>query len=292
MGCCSSQSVGDNAYMPSSFTLTMAMPQVTEYRKGYNGRDAATPKYTGNKKILVVGTEERFLEMKNSKLFDTGNHPIETLVPLLYLRDAGFKFDFATPTGKPVHFEMWAFPNKDENVKTIFNDLKFQMDSPLKLTEINENLDEYIAMFIPGGHGAMHLANNEALGKLLRSAHSQEMTTISLCHGPAALLSAAVGVELASTGAAEEGSNEFIYKGYKICVFPDSVDDFTPKIGYMPGLMKVPVCGALLEKGIEIMNKADDDSTYIHKELITGASPKASNNLGKVASDELVKKLC
>lgn len=283
MGCCSSQSVQrDNAFMPSTFALSVACPQKTEYVKGYNGRDASSPKYTGQKKILVVGTEEQFLEMRNGTYFDTGNHPVETLVPMLYLRDVGFKFDFATPTGLPVHFEMWAFPNKDENVKALYEELKPAMDSPLKLTEIDESLSKYAAIFVPGGHGAMHLADNAALGKILRSAHGQRMTTISLCHGPAGLLSAAVG----------SGSEDFVYKGYKLNVFPDSIDDFTPNIGYMPGKMKVPVCGALLEKGVQIMNKADDDSTFVHEELITGASPKASNNLGKLVSDTLVKKLC
>ena len=201
-------------------------------------------------------------------------------MPLLYFRDAGFEFDFATPTGKPVHFEMWAFPQKDSNVKKIYDALKLSMDAPLTLTDIPESLDKYAAIFVPGGHGAMHLAGSEALGKLLRSAHSTELPTITLCHGPGTLLSAAVGDET------------FIYDGYKLCVFPDKVDNFTPKLGYMPGLMTNPVSATLAEKGCVLMNTEDDDKTWIHRELITGASPKASNNLGKVAADALVKKYC
>jgi molecular chaperone Hsp31 and glyoxalase 3 len=279
MGLCTSQLTGENLYAPSKFTQTMFMPSVTEFEKNYNGRSADSPAYKGGKKILVVMNEERALLMKNGKNFDTGNHPIETLVPLLYLRDAGFTFEFATPTGKPAHFEMWAFPKKDVNVKEIYDALKPAMDAPTALPAVDEKLSNYSAIFVPGGHGAMHLATNASLGALLRSANSQELTTLSLCHGPAGFLSSDIG-------------GEFPYKGYQINVFPDSVDDFTPTVGYMPGKMELPVCAALIAKGFEIMNTKDDDSTFTYKEVITGASPKASNNLGKVASDALVKKLC
>ena len=299
MGCCTSQPVGDNGFKPSSFALSVACPQRTAYSPGYQGRrggGADQPGgekekeeakrglvYTGTKKILVIGNEERFLEMENGKRFDTGNHPVETLVPLLYLRDAGFSFDFATPTGKPVHLEMWAFPSKDTHVKELYDALKPRLDAPLKLHEVDASLDDYAAIFIPGGHGAMHLVGNADLGVLLRSAHAQQLTTISICHGPAGLLAASVG---------SDPTSEFIYKDYKLNVFPDSVDEFSPKIGYMPGRMKLPLCRALLDRGVQIMNTKDDDSTYVHKELITGASPKASVQLGKLAADELVKKLC
>ena len=68
--------------------------------------------------------------------FSTGNHPVEALLPMLHLKNAGFEFEIATPTGKPVVFEMWAFPKKDEHVKSIFNESKSQaLISPLKLSE-------------------------------------------------------------------------------------------------------------------------------------------------------------
>jgi molecular chaperone Hsp31 and glyoxalase 3 len=40
------------------------------------------------------------MKMQNGKLFSTGNHPVEALLPMRHLRNAGFKFDIATPTGK------------------------------------------------------------------------------------------------------------------------------------------------------------------------------------------------
>ena len=46
------------------------------------------------------------------------------LVPMLHFRDAGFKFDIATTTGSPVVLEMWAYPTKDENVKSFHDEVR------------------------------------------------------------------------------------------------------------------------------------------------------------------------
>ena len=53
----------------------------------------------------------------------------------------------------------------------------------------------YVAVFLPGGHGAMlGLPGNADLGELLRWAHGRrgDVFTLAICHGPAALLAAAV----------------------------------------------------------------------------------------------------
>jgi molecular chaperone Hsp31 and glyoxalase 3 len=43
---------------------------------------------------------------------------------MLHLRNAGFDFEIATPTGKPVVLVMWAFLEKDEQVKSLYNKYK------------------------------------------------------------------------------------------------------------------------------------------------------------------------
>lgn len=63
--------------------------------------------------------------------------------------------------------------------------------------------------------------------KVLKWAVEQDKFIITLCHGPASLLAAAVG----------EQPENYIFKGYQICVFPDSLDKGANiDIGYMPGL--------------------------------------------------------
>ena len=213
----------DGSYSPSSLALSLGTVSKTDFE------DIKYTKYQGDKsKILVIFTEQKNLEMKNGKLFSTGNHPVEALVPMLHLKNAGFDFEIATPTGKPVVFEMWAFPNEDENVKAIYNAYKTSFEQPKKLTEFITNSfandSSYAAVFVPGGHGAMiGIPEDKNVSKVLNWAHQSDLFTITLCHGPGALLSTTLD------------NQKFLYEGYKMAVFPDAVDEMTPMIGYLPG---------------------------------------------------------
>ena len=242
-------------------------------------------KYQGDKsKILVIFTEQKNMQMQNGKLFSTGNHPIEALVPMLHLKNAGFDFEIATPTGKPVVFEMWAFPEKDEHVKAIYNEHKSSFENPKKLTDFIEssfnNTASYAAVFVPGGHGSMlGIPQDENVGKILNWAHQNDLFTVSLCHGPGSFLSTTLN------------NQDFLYKGYNMAVFPDSVDKQTPMIGYLPGHMPWGLSEKLKSLGANIVNTKSDKTVCLDRKLITGASPLASNELGKLAAQTLLKEL-
>ena len=269
----------DGSYSPSSLALSLGTVSKTDFE------DIKYTKYEGDKsKVLVIFTEEKNLEMKNGKLFSTGNHPIEALVPMLHLKNAGFDFEIATPSGKPVVFEMWAFPEEDANVTAIYNEYKSRFEKPKKLTEFIANSfandSSYAAVFIPGGHGAMiGLPADKNVGKVLNWAYQSELFTITLCHGPGVLLSTALD------------NQKFLYDGYKMAVFPDAVDEMTPVVGYLPGHMKKGVSERLKNLGVTIVNTESDKTVCVDRKLITGASPLASNELGKLAANTLLKEL-
>lgn len=269
----------DGSYSPSRLALMLATVQTTDFE------NIAYEKYQGDKsKILVIFTEQKDLEMQNGKAFSTGNHPVEALLPMLHLRNAGFDFVIATPTGKPVVFEMWAFPNEDENVKTIYNELKNSFDKPMNLTEFIDSsfndFESYAAVFVPGGHGAMiGIPEDRNVAKVLNWAHQRDLFTISLCHGPGSFLSTTLD------------GNKFIYEGYKMAVFPDAIDKQTPMIGYLPGQMSAGVSERLKNLGATIVNSESDATVCVDRKLITGASPLASNELGKLAANTLLSGL-
>lgn len=268
----------DGSFIPSKLALKLA----TSSKSDYEQLDYS--KYDGiKKKVLVIFTEQKNMKMKNGKLFSTGNHPIEALVPMLHLKSAGFEFEIVTPSGQPVIFEMWAFPKKDEAVTAIYNELKKSFEQPKSLKDfVNNSLDadQYAAIFVPGGHGVMlGIPEDENVGKVLRWAHNNDLFTITLCHGPGALMSTALN------------DKPFIYAGYKMAVFPDSVDKMTPSFGYLPGHMPSTLCDKLEEHGVTIINKKANKSVCLDRKLITGASPLASNNLGKLATNTLLKEL-
>ena len=269
----------DGSYSPSKLALKLATDQKTDFE------NISYKKYEGKKsKILVIFTEQKNLKMLNGKLFSTGNHPVEALLPMLHLKNAGFDFEIATPTGKPVVFEMWAFPEKDEHVKAIYKELKTDFEKPKKLADFMDSSfndsESYAAVFVPGGHGAMiGIPEDENVGKALNWANENDLFTITLCHGPGSLLSTTLN------------NQKFIYEGYKMAVFPDSVDKKTPLIGYLPGQMPHGLSEKLKSLGANIVNTKSDKTVCLDRKLITGASPLASNELGKLAAETLLKEL-
>ena len=267
----------DGSYSPSKMALKMAVTAKTDFD------NISYQKYTGKKsKILVIFTETKNLKMKNGKYFSTGNHPVETLLPMLHLKNAGFEFEITTPTGKPVVFEMWAFPEKDEHVKAIYNENKPSFEKPIKLSDfIKSSFDHsesYAAVFVPGGHGALiGIPEDKNVATILRWANEKDLFTISLCHGPGAFLSTTLD------------NHEFLYKGYNMAVFPDSVDNKTPMFGYLPGKMPYGLSEKLKSLGVNLMNTKMDKTVCVDRRLITGSSPLASNELGKLAANTLFK---
>lgn len=274
----------DDAWFPSPFSLTQYVPPKTDF-DGANYPN----KYTGGKwKVLLIATQERYLRMDGGEFFSTGNHPVEMLLPVLHLDAAGFDVDVATISGDPVKLEMWAFPKEDEAVKGIYEKYKSKLRSPLSLREVwgkgFTKETPYIAVFIPGGHGVMNdVPFSETVGNILRWVDEQKRYFISLCHGPASMLAATVGTP--------EGTKS-IYDGYKIVVFPDSLDKKANiDIGYIPGKMPWLVGEELRKSGIELLNSGITGQTHRDRNVLTGDSPLASNNLGKLAANAILEDL-
>ena len=83
----------------------------------------------------------------------------------------------------------------------------------------------------------------------------------------------------------------FLYAGYNMAVFPHSVDKMTPKIGYLPGQVPWELSEKLASLGAKIVNTKADKTVCLDRKLITGASPLAANELGKLVADTLLKAL-
>ena len=266
----------DGSYRPSKVALRLATSKTTDFS------DQRYDKYDGPRsKILVIATERKNMRMANGKEFSTGNHPVETLVPMLHLRNAGFDLEVATPTGAPAIFEMWAFPSEDNDVRDIFEEFSANFANPRSLADFVatslDNPERYAAVFVPGGHGAMlGIPGDPNVGIVLNWAYQHDLHTISICHGPGAFLATAL-----------EGQG-FLYDGYEMAVFPDSIDKKAPRIGYLPGQMPMAVSEALKELGATVINKKADNTVCLDRKLITGAGPQASNRLGELAAKTLL----
>jgi molecular chaperone Hsp31 and glyoxalase 3 len=266
----------DGSFRPSKVAMMLGTSDTTDYAPVSYDKQAGE-----RSKVLVVFTEQKNMTMQNGLKFSTGNHPVEALLPMLHLRNAGYEFEIATPSGKPVVFEMWAMPTKDVNVMGLYNELLTDFNNPRSLHDVLDRFDDekhnLAALFVPGGHGAMlGIPDDPKMGTLLRRVHENGLFTISLCHGPGALLATSLD------------GRGFLYEGYDMAVFPDSVDKQTPMIGYLPGHMPWQLEAKLTELGAKIVNTKADDTCCVDRLLVTGASPLAANKLGLLAAETLL----
>ncbi len=269
----------DGSYSPSKLALKLATTDKTDFE------NISYSKYNGKRtKILAIFTEQKNMTMQNGKMFSTGNHPVEALMPMLHLKNAGFEFEIVTPTGQPAILEKWAFPTKDENINAIYEEYKSTFEQPKSLKDFIDTAisdqDSYAAIFVPGGHGAMlGLPEDINVSKALNWAHESLLFTITICHGPGALLATTLN------------GQRFLYKGYNMAVFPDSVDKKTPMIGCLPGHMPRGLSESLKNLGVNVVNTKADKTVCRDRKLISGASPSASNELGKLAAKTLLSEL-
>ena len=269
-----------DAWFPSPHSLAL----YTAPRTDFDGLKFGNPFPRGKHKVLMIATDERYLQMRNGKLFSTGNHPVETLLPMLHIHEAGFDIDVATLSGNPAKFEMWAMPGEDEAVKGIFETYLPRLQKPLKLADVLPTLQAgespYLGVLIPGGHGAFNgIPESREVQQVLDWALQNDRHIITLCHGPAALAASAIDRE----------TSAFPFRGYELCVFSDALDEGANiDIGYMPGRLPWLVAERLEKLGMKVMNTGISGQVHKDRKLLTGDSPLAANKLGILAADELI----
>lgn len=270
-----------NAYFPSEYSLS----QYTAKKTDFTGVKFAKPYTGGQHKVLMLATDERYLQMQNGTWFSTGNHPVETLLPMLHIHKAGFEIDVATLSGNHAKFEMWAMPSEDKAVADIYAEYLPKLDKPAKLADIIDAAtapdSPYIAVLIPGGHGAFNkIPESREVKRLLDWALANDRFIITLCHGPAALAAAAL----------DRADADFPFKGYELCVFPDALDEGANiDIGYMPGKLPWLLAARLEALGMKVMNDGISGQVHQDRKLLTGDSPLAGNKLGILAAEQLLK---
>jgi D-lactate dehydratase / protein deglycase len=267
----------DDAFFPSAYSLGQHATAKTDYGVQHKGA------YTEGKwKVLMVMSGERYVQCQNGKMFSSGHHALEVLLPCYHLMEAGFDVDVATDAGYSAKLEMYSMPRKDEAVLATYEALKPKLRQPKKLSEVVANDlgpdSDYIGVFPPGGHAAVLLSTSEAVGQTLNWALSNDKFIITLCHGPAALLAASIG------------KKESPFMGYSVCCYPDALDQGPNiEIGYLPGALPYLVADLLRKQGLIVVNDDRTGRTHQDRKLLTGDSPLAANNLGLLAADALVE---
>ncbi len=151
-------------------------------------------------KVLVLVSSGHGLPLKDGKVYTgAGYYLNELTVPVRALMKEGYEITFANPKGNTpqmdVHSAVADFFGGDE--AKLQDYLKFRdtltgLKNPTRISDvIASGLDQYDAVFVPGGHGPMmDLLDDPDAGTVLRHFHNTSKPTAALCHGPISLLAA------------------------------------------------------------------------------------------------------
>jgi len=187
-------------------------------------------------KVLVLVSSGRGLPLKDGKVYaGAGYYLNELTVPVRALMKEGYEITFANPTGNTpqvdVHSEVADFFGGDAaklEDYMLFRDSLLGLRDPVRIKDVvASGLDQYDAVFVPGGHGPMiDVLDDPDAGIVMRHFHETSKPTAVLCHGPISLLSAlpeskefVAALAAGDTDGAHAKAQGWIYAGYKMTIF-------------------------------------------------------------------------
>ncbi|MEV5339657.1 type 1 glutamine amidotransferase domain-containing protein [Streptomyces sp. NPDC052676] len=228
-------------------------------------------------KILFVMTGVDYWTLADGTRHATGFWAEEAVAPYEAFKAAGHEIVVATPGGVVPTVDKGSLAAEvnggQEAADRIAAALAAmtELERPIRLEDVV--LDEYAAVFYPGGHGPMEdLAVNAVSGRLLIEALDSGKPLGVVCHGPAALLAAQ----------REDGSNAFA--GYRVAAFTDAEEIQ----GGLADKAKWLLQTRLTEAGVDVRaGEPWAPNVVVDRNLVTGQNPASSAPLAA----ELLKKL-
>jgi putative intracellular protease/amidase len=187
-------------------------------------------------KVLVLVSSGRGLPLKDGKVYKgAGYYLNELTVPVRALMQEGYEITFANPKGNTpqpdVNSEVADFFGGDAarlQDYMLFRDGLAGLRDPKRIADVvASGLDQYDAVFVPGGHGPMiDLLDDPDAGTVLRHFHKTSKPTAVLCHGPISLLAALPNstevvdaLKAGDAAGARAKAKGWIYSGYKLTIF-------------------------------------------------------------------------
>ncbi|MCA2223533.1 type 1 glutamine amidotransferase domain-containing protein [Nonomuraea aurantiaca] len=144
-------------------------------------------------KLLFVMTGTAYWTLKDGTRHATGYWAEEFAAPYKALTEAGHEIVVATPNGVVPTVDMMSLRPEMAGSAQIALDLEAIIRSaevmrrPIHLA--NARLEDYDAVYFPGGHGPMEdLYINADAGRLLTAALASGKPLAIVCHAPAAML--------------------------------------------------------------------------------------------------------
>lgn len=223
-------------------------------------------------KILMVLTSHDQMGDTGQK---TGFWLEEFTAPYYVFLDAGADITIASPKGGQPPVD----PNSEASEALTETTRRFEADSHArealastkKLADVDMN--EFDAVFYPGGHGPLwDLVNNDTSMALIKAAYEQDKVIGAVCHAPAVFKN----VEI------KPGQN--LVGGREVTGFSNSEEEAAGLTKVVPFLLE-----DMLKENTATYSKGDDWTPHIVVDgtLITGQNPASSEGTAKAVVQAL-----
>ena len=247
-------------------------------------------------KILLLGSNATQIELQGGGWAEIGQYLNETVIPSMALIDAGYDVVLATPNGTKPHIDQISDSAQHfgDDEAAHASARRFYDDDPSMnrvrtlRSVIEEGLDGYAGVFVPGGHApVVDLMQDADIGMILRHFHEAAKPTALLCHGPVALAAAMprarefrAALVAGDRAAATSIAQGWAYGGYRMTVFSTEEEKwaedniFHARLPfYMPDALRLV--------GAEVTTGATDwaPNIVVDRELITGQNMASDHAL-------------
>ncbi|MFF1957537.1 type 1 glutamine amidotransferase domain-containing protein [Streptomyces sp. NPDC058220] len=222
-------------------------------------------------KILFIVSGATYWMLKDGTRYATGYWAEEFANPYKLLTDSGHEVVVATPGGTIPNVDMMSLrPSMTGgeqgalDLEAIIRDAEV-MRRPLKVSDVR--LEDYDAVYLPGGHGPMSdLAWDADVGRLLTAQLTSGNPLFIVCHGPSAMLATRI-------------HGESPFKGYKVSCFTNEEEEAVGIASRAPWLLETD----LKEKiGVEYSRGPIWEPYMVEdRNLVTGQNPHSAAILGE-----------
>ncbi|MFJ9250595.1 type 1 glutamine amidotransferase domain-containing protein [Streptomyces sp. NPDC101776] len=217
-------------------------------------------------KVLFVVSGATYWVLKDGTRYATGYWAEEFAAPYKAITEAGHDVVVATPNGVTPNVDMMSLRPSMAGGEQAALDLEEIIRSaevmrrPLQLSDVR--LEDYDAVYLPGGHGPMSdLAWDADAGRILTTQLASGKPLAIVCHAPASILATRI-----------HGKSPFT--GYRITCFTDEEEEGVGLASRAPWLLETE----LKEKiGVEF-SRGEIWKPYMveDRNLITGQNPASA----------------
>ncbi|MFD9326252.1 type 1 glutamine amidotransferase domain-containing protein [Streptomyces sp. NPDC060065] len=217
-------------------------------------------------KLLFVLTGATYWVLKDGTRYATGYWAEEFAAPYKLITEAGHEVVVATPNGVTPNVDMMSLRPSMAGGEQGALDLEEiirsaeAMRRPLQLSDVR--LEDYDAVYVPGGHGPMaDLALDADVGRILTAQLASGNPLAIVCHGPAAILATRI-------------HGESPFKGYRITCFTNEEEEGVGLADRVQWLLETELKD---EIGVEF-SRGEIWKPYMveDRNLITGQNPDSA----------------